>query len=111
MCSPLSMCPMGHILMGAMMCPFIWRNIMLDLIEMTNREVCILMGMAFTMGLLFGVVLFYCPLKTKLDTLNRDIEREERCKRSARAGEYKPVDKVVVSTLSDVDKVVERSRW
>ena len=60
---------------------------MLDLIEMTNREVCFLVGMAFTMGILFGIVMFYMPLRAELDTIKRNAAFEERCKRSARVGE------------------------
>lgn len=44
---------------------------MLDLIELTNREVMYLMGLGFAMGFLAAVVLIYTPCQIKLDTLRR----------------------------------------
>ena len=69
---------------------------MLELYELTNLEVLFVMGLSFSMGTLFGVVLFYLPLRAELDTIKRNEERAERNKRwtdsmerSMRAGEYK----------------------
>jgi len=46
-------------------------NTMLDLIELTNREVIYMMVLSFTVGILATVVLVWVPTKTKLDTLIR----------------------------------------
>lgn len=45
---------------------------MLDLIEITNREVLYMIGWSYAFGILSGVILFYMPVRTKLDTLIRN---------------------------------------
>lgn len=65
---------------------------MLDLIELTNREVLWMLGWTYAFGLLSGVILFYMPVRTKLDTLlrNRGLdERVARMEHSSKCGEYK----------------------
>lgn len=49
---------------------------MLDLIELTNLEVLFVMGLAFSMGFLFAVVMFLVPCQTKLDTERRNSDRK-----------------------------------
>ena len=45
---------------------------MLDLIELTNREVIYMMCLAYVLGTLTIMVCVVTPLKTKLDTLVRN---------------------------------------
>lgn len=50
---------------------------MLDLIEITNREVLYMIAWAYAFGMLSGVILFYMPVRTKLDTLKRNMDRHD----------------------------------
>ena len=52
-------------------------NTMLDLIEISNFEVLGLMGLAASMGFVFGIVLLYMPLRAKYDTLVRKDQIRE----------------------------------
>lgn len=61
---------------------------MLDLIEHTNRDIVILMSIAFSLGFIGAIVLCYMPVRTKLDTIKRNADREARINRSKYAGEY-----------------------
>ncbi len=47
---------------------------MLDLIETSNRDIMYMLLWVYAFGVLSGVVLFYVPLKTKWDTLNRKLD-------------------------------------
>ena len=51
---------------------------MLDLVEHTNGDIVMLMFIAFTLGFIFAVTLLYIPAQTKLDTIRRNWDREER---------------------------------
>jgi len=50
---------------------------MLDLIEISNREVLYMLAWTYAFGILSGVILFYIPVKTKLDTLVRNRSRRD----------------------------------
>jgi len=90
---------------------------MLDLIEIANRDVLILMSMAFVMGMLAAIVIFYIPLRTKLDTIKREADRAARyqsitdrvaeCNAEAAFREELRIRKA----SKDAEKVLERSRW
>jgi hypothetical protein len=49
---------------------------MLDIIEHTNGDIVCLMVLAFLMGIMVSVVLFYCPLVAKFDTFKRTAETD-----------------------------------
>jgi len=49
---------------------------MLDLIEHTNGEIVLLMVLAFVLGMMATIVLFYAPLRAKYDTIERNAETD-----------------------------------
>jgi len=70
---------------------------MLDLIEHTNRDIVILMSMAFSLGFISAIVLCYMPVRTKLDTINRIADHNIRMM----SRKDRNTDEVLVNRLRD----------